>query len=400
MPRDERRVELQGVVDAEVGELRPDPCLVDDAVSAVATRQRNVRLEPGLDELRIRRSPPEPGEHADVPALDKAEAAGATGDLGELPRQQVAPLLAVELRRLRKEERLAGKVDAVTKDVRSDAHVRLAREEAIDLLPPRRERHRAVEDGDAALVQAVDLACEREHRPARESHDDGSLRQRAKRLRADELERQLAVEDLQLAVRERAVDERERVERTEQEDLPVVAREEEARPRRPALGVVGPLHLVQDEKLARLGRHLHRRAENGRALVQALLARDEPDLLGAQPLAESSMRLLREHPQRSRVDPRTPFGELAERGVRLTGVRRAEVGDDALRLGSPSRKRHGNATLGLLHLLSRAAPCANGAARPLLSPPRWSACAHRRTVSGRAYLASVGSVRRAGSGGA
>ena len=49
MPRDERGVELRGVVDAEVGELRPDPCLVDDAVSAVATREHDVRLEPGLD---------------------------------------------------------------------------------------------------------------------------------------------------------------------------------------------------------------------------------------------------------------------------------------------------------------------------------------------------------------
>ena len=119
---------------------------------------------------------------------------------------------------------------------------------------------------------------------------------------ADELERQLALEDLQLALRERSVDERERVERAEQEDLAVLAREEQARPRRAALGVVRPLHLVEDEQLARLGRHLHRRADNRRALVHALLARDEPDVLGADPLAEAPVRLLREHPQRSRVD--------------------------------------------------------------------------------------------------
>ena len=82
-------------------------------------------------------------EHADVTALDEAEAPGPTGDLREFPRQQVASRLAVELRRLREQQRLAGEVDAVPEHVRRDADVCLPVDEAVDLLAPRRERHRA-----------------------------------------------------------------------------------------------------------------------------------------------------------------------------------------------------------------------------------------------------------------
>ena len=52
-----------------------------------------------------------------VPALDETEAARPAGDLCELPRQEVAPLLPVELRRLGEEKRLAREVDAVAKNV-------------------------------------------------------------------------------------------------------------------------------------------------------------------------------------------------------------------------------------------------------------------------------------------
>ena len=123
------------------------------------------------------------------------------------------------------------------------------------------ERHRAVEDGDATRVQPVHLAGEREHRPATERDDDGAGRQRAERALADELERELALEDLQLVLREGSFDERERVERAEEEDLAVLAGEQQPRPGRAALGVVRPLHLVENEQLARLRRHLDRRAD-------------------------------------------------------------------------------------------------------------------------------------------
>ena len=45
------------------------------------------------------------------------------------------------------------------------------------------------------------------------------------------------------------------------------------------------------------------------------------------------MRLLREHPQRAGVDAGALVGQLPQRGVRLPGVRRAEVRDDALGRG-------------------------------------------------------------------
>ena len=111
-------------------------------------------------------------------ALDEPEPAGPAGDLRELPRQEVAPLLAVELRRLGEEQRLAGKVDAVAEHVGRDADVGAAVEEAVDLLAPRRERHRAVEHRDPAGMEPVDLAREREHRLAAERDDDGARRER------------------------------------------------------------------------------------------------------------------------------------------------------------------------------------------------------------------------------
>ena len=69
------------------------------------------------------------------------------------------------------------------------------------------------------------------------------------------------------ASRERALDERQRVERAEQQDVPVLAGEQQLRPGGAALLVVGPLHLVEDEHLARAGRHLDGAADDRRVLV-------------------------------------------------------------------------------------------------------------------------------------
>ena len=87
-------------------------------------------------------------------ALDEAEAAGPSGDLRELPGLEVAALLAVELRRLGEEQRLARQVDAVAEHVGRDADVGRAAEEAVDLLAARRERHRPVEHRDPARAGA------------------------------------------------------------------------------------------------------------------------------------------------------------------------------------------------------------------------------------------------------
>ena len=141
-----------------------------------------------------------------MPSLDEPETAGAAGDLRELPREQVTPLLAVELRRLGEEERLA-RGSRRARGRRCHAHVRGAGDESLDLLAPGRERHRPVENRDAARVQSVHLAREREHGAAAERDDDGSGCERPQCSRADELERELPLEDLQLVRGERAVDE-------------------------------------------------------------------------------------------------------------------------------------------------------------------------------------------------
>ena len=181
----------------------------------------------------------------------------------------------------------------------------------------------------------------------------------------------------------RALHERERVERAEQEDLAVLAGEQEPRPGRAALRVVGPLHLVEDEQLARERRHLHRRADDGRVLVDALLAGDQTDVLGADPLAEAAVRLLREHPERACVDAGPLLRELAQRRVRLAGVRRPEVRDDALGLDAARRKRDRDAALCLAHGLGRApAAPALGAARPLLPAACRTAVAHLLRLGG------------------
>ena len=92
MPRAEGGIEIARIVDAEIAEPRPDPRLVDDAIAPMPVGERDVRFERGLDELGVGARPGDPDEDADVTALDEPEPPRPAGDLGDLPRQQVAPL--------------------------------------------------------------------------------------------------------------------------------------------------------------------------------------------------------------------------------------------------------------------------------------------------------------------
>ena len=152
---------------------------------------------------------------------------------------------------------------------------------------------------------------------------------------ADPVERRLALEEADLRVGERVPDERQRLDGAEQEDVAVLAAEHEPRPRRAALLVLGPLHLVEHERLAAQRRHLGGAADDRRVRVDALLAGDEADARVAELGREPAVRLLREHPQRRRVDAAAVLDEEAERVVRLARVRRAEMRDHRLRLGVP-----------------------------------------------------------------
>ena len=250
MPRAQGGRKLVRALDRQILEPRPDARRVDDAVAHVAARKRHVRRQRGLDQVRVGVGPDDPGQHADVAALDEAEAAGAAGDLRDLPRVQVAPLLAVELLRLREQERLAGKVDAVAEHVGGAADVGLPVHEALDLEPPRPERHRAVEDGDAARLPPVQLPGEREHGAAAERDDDGAGLEALEGDGAGPVERRLALEEADLRLGERVLDERQRLDGPEQEDVLVLAGEQQPRPGGAALAVVGPLHLVEHEHLA------------------------------------------------------------------------------------------------------------------------------------------------------
>ena len=80
--------------------------------------------------------------------------------------------------------------------------------------------------------------------------------------------------------------------------MAVLAREQELRPRRAALLVVGPLHLVEHENVSRPRRHLDGAAEDRGVVVDALLPCHETHLLGTELGREPAVSLLREHPQR------------------------------------------------------------------------------------------------------
>ena len=203
---------------------------------------------------------------------------------------------------------------------------------AVDLLAARRERHRAVQHRDTAGVQLVQLAREPDHGAAAERDDDRAGR-RARRCRACRTSR--AAPCARRSARRPAgtrADERQRLDRAEQQDVAVLAAEHEPRPRRAALLVLGPLHLVEDERLAAHRRHLRGAADDRRVRIDALLAGDEADAVLAELLREAPVRLLREHAQRRRVDAAPVLDEEPQRVVGLAGVRRPEVRDHRLRL--------------------------------------------------------------------
>ena len=136
-------------------------------------RQRHVRLERGLDEPRGRPTPqPSPASTPTWPRSTRPKRPARPAIWASSQGRRSRRDLAVELRRLGEEQRLAREVDAVPEDVGRDADVGRAGQEAVDLLAPRRERHRAVEHGDPARVQPVHLAREREHGLAAERDDD------------------------------------------------------------------------------------------------------------------------------------------------------------------------------------------------------------------------------------
>ena len=307
------------------------------------------------------------GEHADVPALVEAEAAGAAGDLRDLPRLEVAALVPVELVGLGEEQRLARQVDAVAEHVGRRAHLGRAGDEAVDLLAPRRERHRAVQHRDLARMELVELAGEADHGAAAERDDDGSRPEPGDAALADPVERRLALEEANLHVRERVPHERQRLDRAEQQDVAVLAAEHEPRPRRAALLVFGPLHLVEDERLAVHRRHLRRAADDRRVRIHALLARDEADAVLADLRRQAAVRLLREHAQRRRVDAAAVLDEKAQRVVRLAGVRRPEMRDHRLRLGPALGQPNGQVGDRLARR-RQPPPVTFATARPFLAP--------------------------------
>ena len=151
----------------------------------------------------------------------------------------------------------------------------------------------------------------------------------------------LALEETELDLRERVPHERQRLDRAEQQDVAVLAAEQQPRPRRAALLVLGPLHLVEHERLAARRCHLGRAAHDRGAGIDPLLPGHETDALGAELRRQPPVRLLREHPQRRRVHAAAVLDKEAERVVRLARVGGPEVRDHRLGLGAPFGQANG-----------------------------------------------------------
>ena len=134
--------------------------------------------------------------------------------------------------------------------------------------------------------------------------------------------------------------------------------EQKLRPRRAALLVVRPLHLVEDEHLAVSRRHLDGAAQHRRVLVDPLLARDQPDLL----LAEQRPRAGGAPPARASAAGRRRRRAPARRGTR---ARRASCRSSSAR-GARRRSRAVAAARGAG---SRSVP--RRASRPRACRHRW-----------------------------
>ena len=173
--------------------------------------------------------------------------------------------------------------------------------------------------------------------------------------------------------------------------MPVLAAEHQARPGRAAFLVLRPLHLVEHERLTVKWSHLRRAADDRRVGIDALLAGDEADALLAELGGEPAVRLLREHPQRRRVDAAAVLDEEPQRVVRLPGVRRSEMGDHRLRLDSSaaaagrSARRPASGRLPRRMAIAPARPLL-----PLVAPGHaghgsWRPGSHRASARGREH---------------
>ena len=231
-------------------------------------------------------------------------------------------------------------------------------------------------------MKLVQLAREADHRAAAEGHDDRAGTQAGDRAAACPVERRLALEEADLGLRKRVPDEWQRLDRAEQQDVPVLAAEQEPRPRRAALLVLGPLHLVEHERLALQRGHLGRAADDRRARIHTLLARDEPDRVVAELRREPAMSFLRKHAERRAIDAAAALDEEAQRVVRLPRVRRPEMRDDGLRLGRTGGQPDSELCDRLAPRLSALVSLAPG--RSLLAPGGHSATVVARRVGVRA----------------
>src|SRR4051794_29448407 len=235
----EDRLDLVDARHVEVGELRAKPPRVDDAIAEVAARKLHVRCERRLDETGVGMRPRNARQHPDKAALVEPVAARAPGDLCDLPRFEVAALAAVELLRLREEQRLAREIDAVAEHVGGHAHLGGTGEKPVDLLTTRREWHRAVKHGDASRPQGIQLARKTDHRAPAERDDNRSRPEPGNAFLPEPLERRLALEETDVDLRECMLDEQKRLDRAEQQDVTVLAAEHQPRPRGAALLVLG-----------------------------------------------------------------------------------------------------------------------------------------------------------------
>ena len=158
--------------------------------------------------------------------------------------------------------------------------------------------------------------------------------------------------------------------------MAVLACEQELRPRRAALLVVRPLHLVEHEHLARAGAISTVQQRIGacsltRSSPVTSPTRSSPSspTAGGAPPGRASAAVPRRRP--------SPLREEPERVVGLARVRRPEVRDDALGRRPALRQPDRDPVLGALHRGALVGPCGAGVTRRARRAPRRAGAAAR-----------------------
>ena len=254
-------------------------------------------------------------------------AAGASADLPHLGRRQHAVLVAVELADAGEGDVIDVEIEAHADRVGGDQVLHVAVLEQFDLGIAGARAERAENDGGAAVLAANQLGDRIDLRRGEGDHGR-ACRQTGDLLLARIGQDRHARAGDHVEARQQAFEQRARRRRAEKQRLQRSAHVEDAVGENvTALQISGELHLINGNEIHdEIERHgLHRRHPvAGIGGDDLFLARDQRDLVGADPLDDAAVDLAREQAQRQADDARFARNHPLDCEVGLAGVGRAE----------------------------------------------------------------------------